>query len=53
VRTCGFGLLGMRDRVELGGGSMESETAPSEGTMVRKRRPRATGSRLTEPAPQS
>jgi signal transduction histidine kinase len=41
VRTGGFGLLEMRDRVELGGGPMETETAPSEGTMVRANADRA------------
>jgi signal transduction histidine kinase len=35
VRPGGFGLLGMRERVKLAGGSMECKTAPSEGTMVR------------------
>jgi signal transduction histidine kinase len=35
VRTGGFGLLGMRERVKLAGGSMETKTAPCEGTRVR------------------
>jgi len=33
--TTGFGLLGMRERVELAGGSLEVNSAPGAGTMVR------------------
>ena len=34
-RTSGFGLLGMRERVELFGGVLEIEAAPGRGTTIR------------------
>ena len=34
-RTEGFGLLGMRERVELAGGTLDLTTGPGEGTTVR------------------
>jgi signal transduction histidine kinase len=33
--TAGFGLLGMRERVELLGGTLAIESAPGSGTTVR------------------
>jgi signal transduction histidine kinase len=33
--TSGFGLIGMHERVELVGGTLEIETAPGQGTTVR------------------
>jgi len=39
VATAGFGLLGMRERVELLGGSLEIESAPGGGTTVTVRLP--------------
>ena len=33
-RTAGFGLVGMRERVALGGGTFELESAKSEGTTL-------------------
>jgi signal transduction histidine kinase len=38
-KTAGFGLLGMRERVELAGGSLEIASGPGEGTSVRARIP--------------
>ena len=35
VQTGGFGLVGMRERVELVGGSLDIVSAPAEGTTVR------------------
>jgi signal transduction histidine kinase len=32
--TGGFGLIGMRERVELAGGSLELRTAPGQGTTI-------------------
>jgi signal transduction histidine kinase len=45
----GFGLLGMRERAELLGGTLSIESAPGEGTTVSaelpvRRRARANGS---------
>jgi signal transduction histidine kinase len=37
--TSGFGLIGMYERVELVGGTLEIETAPGQGTTVRARLP--------------
>jgi len=34
-RTAGFGLLGMRERVELFGGALEIDAAPGRGTTIR------------------
>ena len=34
-RTEGFGLLGMRERVELAGGTLDLTSGPDEGTSVR------------------
>jgi two-component system, NarL family, sensor histidine kinase DevS len=34
AETDGFGLLGMRERVTLAGGTLKVESAPSEGTAV-------------------
>ena len=39
AKTEGFGLLGMRERVELAGGSLEISSSPGEGTCVRARIP--------------
>ena len=35
AKTNGFGLIGMHERAELMGGTLEIETAPGQGTMVR------------------
>ena len=35
VQTNGFGLLGMRERVELLDGTLQIESAPGSGTTVR------------------
>jgi signal transduction histidine kinase len=35
VQTTGFGLLGMRERVQLLDGSLQIESAPGDGTTVR------------------
>jgi signal transduction histidine kinase len=35
----GFGLIGMRERVELAGGELRIEAAPGEGTRIRARIP--------------
>jgi signal transduction histidine kinase len=35
VRTNGFGLLGMRERVELHGGEISIDSAPGQGVTVR------------------
>jgi signal transduction histidine kinase len=45
VRTEGFGVLGMRERVELLRGTLEIESAPGKGTVVRATLPvqRQTG----------
>jgi signal transduction histidine kinase len=50
--TVGFGLVGMRERVELLGGSIEIEAAPGSGTTVIarlpvRRRPAAGGADLS------
>jgi len=37
--TSGFGLLGMRERISLVGGSVEITSSPGEGTMVSARLP--------------
>jgi signal transduction histidine kinase len=34
ARTVGFGLIGMRERAELAGGSVELRSAPGEGTAI-------------------
>jgi signal transduction histidine kinase len=34
ARTAGFGLIGMRERAELAGGTMELRSAPGEGTAI-------------------
>jgi two-component system, NarL family, sensor histidine kinase DevS len=34
ARTDGFGLIGMRERVALAGGTLELESAPGEGTTI-------------------
>jgi signal transduction histidine kinase len=34
IRTDGFGLIGMRERVSLAGGTLELESAPGEGTTI-------------------
>ncbi len=34
ARTDGFGLIGMRERVSLAGGSLELESVPGEGTTI-------------------
>jgi signal transduction histidine kinase len=34
VRTDGFGLVGMRERVTLAGGSLELQSAPGSGTTI-------------------
>lgn len=34
AQTKGFGLIGMRERAELSGGSMELRSAPGEGTTI-------------------
>jgi signal transduction histidine kinase len=34
VRTDGFGLIGMRERVSLAGGTLELESAPGKGTTI-------------------
>jgi two-component system, NarL family, sensor histidine kinase DevS len=34
ARTSGFGLIGMRERAELAGGSLELQSAPGEGTTI-------------------
>jgi signal transduction histidine kinase len=43
--TGGFGLIGMRERIELAGGELDIESTPGHGTAVRARVP------LTEPQP--
>jgi signal transduction histidine kinase len=48
-RPAGYGLLGMRERVELLGGTLEIESAPGAGTSLTARLParrRAGGTRL-------
>jgi len=39
AETNGFGLVGMRERVELAGGDLRIESKPGEGTTVRARIP--------------
>jgi signal transduction histidine kinase len=34
AQTAGFGLIGMRERAELAGGTMELHSAPGEGTTI-------------------
>ena len=34
VRTDGFGLIGMRERAELAGGTLELRSAPGAGTTI-------------------
>ncbi|UJA18946.1 GAF domain-containing sensor histidine kinase [Thermoleophilia bacterium SCSIO 60948] len=43
--NAGFGLLGMRERVELAGGSLELESAPGVGTRLAAELPLATPAR--------
>jgi Signal transduction histidine kinase len=38
-RSAGFGLLGMRERVELAGGSLENSSSPGHGTTIRAQLP--------------
>ena len=48
AKTRGFGLLGMRERVELADGTLEVRSAPGAGTTVRARLPiRRTGGTRT------
>jgi signal transduction histidine kinase len=44
----GFGLAGMRERVELTGGELQIESRPGDGTRVRASMPLAGGSDLDE-----
>ena len=39
LRTAGFGLVGMRERAELLGGTLRVDSTPGEGTTVRARIP--------------
>ena len=39
LRTAGFGLVGMRERAELLGGTLRIDSTPGEGTTVRARIP--------------
>jgi signal transduction histidine kinase len=39
VRTTGFGLVGMRERAELLGGTLRIESTPEQGTAVSARIP--------------
>jgi two-component system sensor histidine kinase DegS len=41
ARGASFGLLGMRERVELIGGSLETSSAPTQGTKIHIRFPLA------------
>jgi signal transduction histidine kinase len=46
----GFGLVGMRERVELVGGRLAIESAPAGGTIVRAELPaRRPGAETAEP----
>ena len=38
-----LGLIGMRERVEMGGGSLTVESAPGKGTTIRVRIPLGNG----------
>ena len=42
IRECGTGLLGLADRVEALGGSLEVDSPPGVGTRVSARLPLAT-----------
>ncbi len=44
-----FGLFSIRERLEMLGGRLEIEAAPSKGTTVRLVLPRETGEAVTEP----
>jgi len=48
MRSDGFGLLGMRERVELFGGTLEIDSAPGRGTTVRAVVPVQAASALAE-----
>ncbi len=43
ARAAGFGLVGMRERVTLLGGTVEIESGSGQGTLVRARIPAASG----------
>jgi signal transduction histidine kinase len=47
--TSGFGLLGMRERAELLGGSLEVASTPGDGTLIVARLP---GTRRAPAAPR-
>jgi signal transduction histidine kinase len=51
--TSGFGLVGMRERVELLGGTLDVESAPGGGTTVAVRLPAQDASMSTNPATRS
>jgi signal transduction histidine kinase len=47
--TGGFGLVGMRERVELAGGELRLDAAPGRGTTVRATIPVVAGQRSSSP----
>jgi two-component system, NarL family, sensor histidine kinase DevS len=48
TQSRGFGLLGMRERIALAGGTLEVQARPGEGTEIRVRLPvRFVGQDLT------
>jgi signal transduction histidine kinase len=49
ARTRGFGLVGMRERVELAGGELALDSGPGRGTTVRARIPVVAAQRSSSP----